>query len=432
MWFGTFLFFLALLFRSTQCEEPTYKKVGSEIVLEPDRTTSSVKTILWKQGNNLAMEYYGTPDSLSSYRQFEVRGKLDTTNGAMTIKELTRDDSGLYTVEINNLVNKMINLKVIDPVPKPNIATSCHGDDCDLTCEGDTVRAQPVTYVWYIDKKLSQIKDKKYTITKDENVVLIQCELENPVSHQQSDILHNPLKSTVDPVTASSAGAIIGAVVGILVLALCAGLVLGFLHKRGIFRICPAQATGPVINYEVARQNDDDTANRPVAAPKSDGDAANGPESVKVEPGPSADPTQRPNGTEPLLLHIQPLEANVAAPKSDDDYENIPVTAPKSDDDYENVPASVNVEPGPSADPTQRPNGTEVIVPADVHPNTDKDTGPAHEDLTANSHDSGEAPTSSDNQGNADSSEPTNKPDDDGELAPDKKLQEDEREDNEG
>lgn len=44
---------------------------------------------------------------------YSVRGVLNTSTGELTITGLTRNDSGNYTVEINNQVTKPIQLLVI-------------------------------------------------------------------------------------------------------------------------------------------------------------------------------------------------------------------------------------------------------------------------------------------------------------------------------
>ncbi|XP_067438714.1 uncharacterized protein [Thunnus thynnus] len=61
---------------------------------------------------------------------------LNTLTGALTITGLTPDDSGSYTVEINNKVTSKTQLLVISPVSKPTISLSCESEMtyCVLTC----------------------------------------------------------------------------------------------------------------------------------------------------------------------------------------------------------------------------------------------------------------------------------------------------------
>ncbi|CAK6984986.1 uncharacterized protein LOC121892015 [Scomber scombrus] len=93
------------------------------------------------------MEWYG--DETYSYRNFKDRGSLNISTGEMTITGLTGDDSGIYTAEINNKVNRKIQLLVISPVPKPSLSVWCDAwSYCVFNCSGNTAGAEPVTYWW--------------------------------------------------------------------------------------------------------------------------------------------------------------------------------------------------------------------------------------------------------------------------------------------
>ncbi|XP_074483030.1 cell adhesion molecule CEACAM1-like isoform X2 [Sebastes fasciatus] len=160
-----------------------YKKVGDEVVLKPG--TIPVKPpIIWKEGNNIAMQWDGM--ETDPYRQFLVRGSLNTTSGEMTITGLTRKDSGLYTPEINDVVQNTTHLIVISPVPKPTVSESCDDEktSCTLTCDGDTTDAEPVSYRWKSGDTV-KASTKEHRITKDDSSSII-CELENPVSQESS------------------------------------------------------------------------------------------------------------------------------------------------------------------------------------------------------------------------------------------------------
>ncbi|CAK6984763.1 uncharacterized protein LOC128354439 isoform X2, partial [Scomber scombrus] len=122
-----------------------------------------IYNIRWKQGPNIAMEWSG--DKIISYRQFKDRGSLDISTGVMTITGLTRELSGIYTVEINNKETSKTQLLVISPVPKPTISVLCEMTHCVFSCDGNITGAEPVTYWWTAGEKRWTSTDK-HKITK--------------------------------------------------------------------------------------------------------------------------------------------------------------------------------------------------------------------------------------------------------------------------
>ncbi|CAK6982284.1 uncharacterized protein LOC121892015 [Scomber scombrus] len=168
-----------------------YREIGDKAVLTPDSVVNPITSIRWLHGHYVAMEWSG--DETTSYGQFKDRGSLNISTGVMTITGLTRDDSGLYTAEINYIIF-IIQLLVISPVPEPTISVSCDPDMsyCDLTCSGNITDAEPVTYRWTAgDKRWNSTKELK--ITKEERKLWFSCEFENPVSSNSSEKVFNPL-----------------------------------------------------------------------------------------------------------------------------------------------------------------------------------------------------------------------------------------------
>ncbi|XP_044201044.1 titin-like isoform X2 [Thunnus albacares] len=174
-------------------KEPLYGKIGDKAVLTPDSVVNPITSIEWKHGADLAMEWYG--DETFSYRHFKDRGRLNISTGALTIRGLTSDDSGNYTVDINNKVTSKTELLVISPVSKPTLSLLCEPEMiyCVLTCNGDTTGAELVTYRGTSgDTTLSSAKE--HNITKENNELWFSCVFENPVSSSSSEIVFNPFK----------------------------------------------------------------------------------------------------------------------------------------------------------------------------------------------------------------------------------------------
>ncbi|XP_062270605.1 uncharacterized protein LOC133976413 isoform X1 [Scomber scombrus] len=173
-----------------------YKKVGDEVVLKPD-VSGAIPSITWKHGANLAMQWDGPGNEIDAYRTFKVRGKLNNSTGEMTITNLTLQDTGKYTPEINNKIYSSIELIVIVPVTTPTVSESCNEKytTCTLTCDGNTNGTGEVTYRWKLDDSLSPMPSKTHTITEENssNIKKFSCVMQNKLSEESSKPINNPL-----------------------------------------------------------------------------------------------------------------------------------------------------------------------------------------------------------------------------------------------
>ncbi|XP_067439897.1 carcinoembryonic antigen-related cell adhesion molecule 1-like [Thunnus thynnus] len=174
-------------------KEPLYGKIGDKAVLTPDSVVNPITSIVWKHGADIAMEWYGN-ETFSS-QHFKDRGMLNTSTGVLTITGLTPDDSGSYTVEINDKVTSKTQLLVISPVSKPTLSVLCEPEMtyCVLTCNGNTTGAEPVTYNWTSGAN-TWSSTKEHKITKEEKELWFSCAFENPVSSSSSEKVFNPFK----------------------------------------------------------------------------------------------------------------------------------------------------------------------------------------------------------------------------------------------
>uniref|UniRef100_A0A4W6DM52 Ig-like domain-containing protein n=1 Tax=Lates calcarifer TaxID=8187 RepID=A0A4W6DM52_LATCA len=147
-------------------DTPVYEKVGGTAVLSPGSVTGPITNIMWKHDTDIAMGWFD--GETEAYRQFKERGSLNASTGNLTITRLTRNDSGIYTSEINNKITSKTQLRVISPVSKPTISVQC--DDqrthCNWTCAGATEDAEPITYNWVAFDATENIVTKERTITE--------------------------------------------------------------------------------------------------------------------------------------------------------------------------------------------------------------------------------------------------------------------------
>lgn len=189
--FASFVFFWALT--SATAPEALFKAKGDNVVLDPHHLASSVTSLEWKHGSNIAAEWLGGDPEC--FLQFKGRCTLDKSTGALTITELDGSENGIFSVTINNKqIDTQISLSVIAMVPKPTILPQCDTDTtfCNLTCDGNTTDAEPVSYTWFAGG-VKRGSDKELKITKETEEESFTCMLHNPVSNHSSDSFSNPI-----------------------------------------------------------------------------------------------------------------------------------------------------------------------------------------------------------------------------------------------
>uniref|UniRef100_A0AAQ4NVG8 Ig-like domain-containing protein n=1 Tax=Gasterosteus aculeatus aculeatus TaxID=481459 RepID=A0AAQ4NVG8_GASAC len=168
-----------------------YKAVGDTVVLTAVSQEKHITSIQWKQVPDIAAEWSG--GLTTYYSHFKGRSALDVSTGALTITGVTADHSGTYTAEINYNIANSLELLVISSVSKPNISTWCDPEmtSCNLTCEGDTTGAKPVTFSWRLPGGFVN-STKVLTITMDKTETSYSCIVENPVSREESAAIPDP------------------------------------------------------------------------------------------------------------------------------------------------------------------------------------------------------------------------------------------------
>ncbi|XP_039639588.1 SLAM family member 9-like [Perca fluviatilis] len=199
---GCWLLLAALNFALAQ-DTSTYFRDGGELTMDLRPPSSEpLNNILWKINGDLVAEWIKDAVPLAYYRTFNDRTTLDLTTGRLEIKHMTKNDTGVYSVEVNNKVqNERYNALLIKEVPQPEVwirplTCSPASDNCTLVCDGNiTEPAGPVTYSWKKDGAEWKESGKNLVITKSgtSDVKTFTCRIQNPVSVRDSKPRDNPL-----------------------------------------------------------------------------------------------------------------------------------------------------------------------------------------------------------------------------------------------
>ncbi|XP_070834214.1 uncharacterized protein [Chaetodon trifascialis] len=183
-------------------DKPSYCLLGGKLTLDPAPTGSEpITSILWKYKSDLLAEWVENVVPLVYYKPFKGRATLDISTGRLEVTKMSEADLGLYTVEINNKVQGQRYLaKAIEKVPKPSVSiqpVECNplSVKCTLSCDGDTSKAEPVTYSWKRGDGEWEKLERDMNIIKSEtgHVETFSCRMKNPVSEEESDPKDNPL-----------------------------------------------------------------------------------------------------------------------------------------------------------------------------------------------------------------------------------------------
>ncbi|XP_033956628.1 uncharacterized protein [Pseudochaenichthys georgianus] len=206
--------------RSASTEEKFFKEGGSvKLVLRPTLSVP-ITIIQWKYKDSILAEWVENVLPLTHNREHI---KLDKVSGRLAMEKMTKAEEGVYSVEVNNNVQKeTYNVVFITDVPKPKIwisplTCSEESDQCTLKCDGDTTGAEPVTYSWKTDNGVWKESSRDMPITKKQHgqVKTFTCKMKNPVGEKESDLFTNKLCKKEEPKPSP-----VGWIVGVIVVAL--------------------------------------------------------------------------------------------------------------------------------------------------------------------------------------------------------------------
>ncbi|KAL6484786.1 hypothetical protein MHYP_G00068310 [Metynnis hypsauchen] len=198
-------------------------ETGKSYTFKP-AVSGTPETILWKFQKNKVVEFENNDDT---WYRLEGRADLNTITGDFTIKQLRKEDSGLYDSEIQvkgKLEYSTHEIKVIDPVPVPTV--TCHTNSTTVTLQcsvGSSVQAE---FEWSGPNEFKETGEK-IIVSKGQAIYI--CTAQNQVNKESKEF------SLTDCNTDGSDGVLAGilAAVFIAILGLIGGIgVVLYIRKR--------------------------------------------------------------------------------------------------------------------------------------------------------------------------------------------------------
>ncbi|XP_046887074.1 uncharacterized protein LOC124474721 isoform X2 [Hypomesus transpacificus] len=180
-----------------------YFKLGGTLKLEQGSPPPPGSSITWKFQSNKVIEYDPNfTEDIDVYGDFKNRATLNKATGQLETTDLTKKDSGVYTLEVNSEVNATYTVAVIRSVPTPKILLTTEDGvspcdirqhTCRLTCEvPDSTDAEPVTYSWEVETGTMEPSSDKYRDINDiDRGKTFTCKIKNPISEEQASYTVN-------------------------------------------------------------------------------------------------------------------------------------------------------------------------------------------------------------------------------------------------
>ncbi|XP_038854190.1 uncharacterized protein LOC120051411 [Salvelinus namaycush] len=208
-----------------------YVITNGNVILNPGIRGGVLLEILWKHGVNKAVEW--DTAGIQEFRDFKGRTSLNTTTGEITIRQLTKQLSGVYEaecmigVEIQTFQQRV---EVIDPVSQPEVTCELNGTMATIHCsaEGPLVEFR---WSWsdHQGEMWSQEQTGQHYNIKSPESVSYTCEARNPVSEKTQTYNSNDCLATGNPEIYIYTG--IGAGV-LLLVAVVVAVVVWLIKKR--------------------------------------------------------------------------------------------------------------------------------------------------------------------------------------------------------
>nr|XP_029505734.1 daf-12-interacting protein 1-like [Oncorhynchus nerka] len=207
-----------------------YVITNGNVILNPGIRGGVLQEILWKHGVNKTVEW--STGGIQEFQDFKGKTTLNTTTGEITIRQLTKQLSGVYEAECvigQKIQTFQQRVEVIDPVSQPKVTCELNGTMATIHCSAE---GPLVEYRWswpdHQGEMWSQEQTGQHYNIKSPESVSYTCEARNPVSEKTLTYSSNDCLATGNPEIYIYTG--IGA--GVLLVAVVVAVVVWLVKKR--------------------------------------------------------------------------------------------------------------------------------------------------------------------------------------------------------
>uniref|UniRef100_A0A6Q2Y9H7 Ig-like domain-containing protein n=1 Tax=Esox lucius TaxID=8010 RepID=A0A6Q2Y9H7_ESOLU len=192
-----FICLILVVLGDAQTEVKTVKGIeGQTVTLNTGLTGVQDDVIYWTYGPAGAETIIATLNVGRNISEYNERLHLDAQSGSLTIKSLTINENGIFTIQIirGKILTQTFNLIVYGRVSILQIYSNQSPPIGRMTCpvECSVENGKELTLSWYNrENKLNQTSNPDTSITlylplvvKEEGYVIYRCVADNPVSNQ--------------------------------------------------------------------------------------------------------------------------------------------------------------------------------------------------------------------------------------------------------
>ncbi|XP_077961716.1 SLAM family member 9 isoform X1 [Gasterosteus aculeatus] len=178
---------------ASRCDGVIYKKVGDAVELPSCAPTKGVTFPEWKYGFNLTI----AEKTVYENNQFKGRLDLNPTSFNLTVRQLTRQDSGvfLFISDVDGTQSETVttNLKVYDPITKEPAVTfdsswDAEKNSCTVSLTCSSTSDSSVTFSWTVKNETTSGSTMDYNVTPQDGDTGFTCTVSNVVSEKSKSI----------------------------------------------------------------------------------------------------------------------------------------------------------------------------------------------------------------------------------------------------
>lgn len=195
------MLFMTFLISSTASRNHVFVQTGDSVTLDiKNKTLPPFRRFVWINNKSENVVRFLNESGLKPHSLYKDRVYLNTETFSLTMKNMQKTDSGLYTAKATGQQETTVvehNVSVIDPVDSPVLnwnATTISVNSCivDVTCSGHVLKLSTS----YQSNNCSQVQVTSFemqtlTLHCIENIIV--CNYSNPVSWKNDTIEINPI-----------------------------------------------------------------------------------------------------------------------------------------------------------------------------------------------------------------------------------------------